>query len=67
MGERAFVDAKLQLKSYNPETEKTATMSIANLVANAPVQEVLGVRDAVATLKDEPIIMTLAQESYEYL
>ena len=67
MGERTFVDAKLQLKSYNLETEKTATMSIANLVAEAPVQAVLGVRDAIATLKDEPITMTLAQETYEYL
>lgn len=67
MGERTFVDAKLQLKSYDLDTEKTATMSIANLIENAPAATVFSVRDAIATLKDEPITMTLAQETYEYL
>lgn len=67
MQERTFVDAKLQLKSYDAELDRTATMSIANLIENAPYQDVLNVRDAVATLKDEPIIMTLSQEVYEYL
>lgn len=67
MQERTFVDAKLQLKSYDADLDRTATMSIANLVEAAPYEKVLSVRDAVATLKDEPIIMTLSQEVYEYL
>lgn len=67
MQERTFVDAKLQLKSYDADLDRTATMSIANLVEDAPYEKVLSVRDAVATLKDEPIIMTLSQEVYEYL
>lgn len=67
MPERTFVDAKLQLKSYDAELDRTATMSIANLIENAPYAKVVSVRDAVATLKDEPITMTLSQEVYEYL
>ena len=62
---RSFVKGTLQMTSID-ENKKKENVSLGHVVANASLEDVTAVRDAVGTLVKHPITETKVTEVYAY-